>query len=290
MKSAKDNIDREPNKVISLASKRAEKLANNPDNKEGIRVSLAGMLEKYAHQVHVDPFEYESLLCHAFEKGKLFAEEKFYFLAIGLTENILSFSHLSAFIKGHLSTAPWLEFFRSVRKKDLPTLRDEIFEGNAPGQKAKDYFWKTLLRDSRVEKRARKSFQQPHKIDVDDIPYTLPPAATHDDGVVFLFADKEKMNKDDRASSFSAASMLNSLPGFSQYLKTNAEVGDWKRTLQGIRSFVRLEAILDSRYGLGKKYHRFDEALLFELSQRERGGRADGECQERERRSHRCTV
>jgi len=116
------------------AYNKGRELESDPRGTGGVRRELEIMLEKHMKGIYFEGSDYEGLLRYIIEQGKIGADDKVYFLLMGLTvpnkagRTIMSWDRLSYFIDQFSNQFPALDYFNDKGAKRIPGT-DEMYWG-----------------------------------------------------------------------------------------------------------------------------------------------------------------
>ncbi|MDA1060230.1 MAG: hypothetical protein O3B47_00355 [bacterium] len=241
---------------------------------------LATLLADHKRGNFVDPHEYEGLILHAIERGKAGMQQKIYYMIEGVAavnmhgRTILPFDRMAHINSEMLTRFPLLEYLcASVKRPDGKTHRFTIDdykrwvkdwdEGQVmnpdkcrPGKKVDEFMWKYILPSDETQNRINKVLRNGEMLDHDDMFAYLPPATES------VITDATKSTTGSK-KFLTVEGYANGFPGFSQYLRSQAENDNREKLREGIKSYVRFEGIITDRFEKADKgYQRFDWSTL----------------------------
>jgi hypothetical protein len=237
---------------------------------------LAMLLAKHKKGGFVEAHEYEGLILHAIDRGKMNMEEKLYYMVEGVTAKnpkgatMLSFDRIAHINSEMLPKFPILEYLTAaVKRPDGKThkftLDDykqwaEWFDGGnpmnvKPTKTVTDFLWKYVLSSDETRIRINKDLRDGKNIDHEDAVYLVPPATEQ------IVTDTCRQIASNKA--LSSVGYANVFPGFGHYIRAMAENSNYQRLGEAIKSYVRFESIMTDKYEKGdKSYHRIDSSQL----------------------------
>jgi len=241
---------------------------------------LATLLAMHKRGEFVDPHEYEGLILHSIEFGKARMQQKIYYMVEGVAaanmhgHTILPFDRMAHINSEMLTRFPLLEYLcASVKRPDGKEHRFTIDdykrwirgwdEGQPmnpekcrPGAKVDEFMWKYILPSDETQNRINKVLRNGEMLDHDDMFAYLPPATET------VITDATKSTTGSK-KFLTVEGYANGFPGFSQYLRSQAESDNRDKLREGIKSYVRYEGIITNRFEKGdKSYQRFDWSTL----------------------------
>ncbi|MFA6305825.1 MAG: hypothetical protein WC651_03825 [Candidatus Gracilibacteria bacterium] len=225
---------------------------------------LAQLLHHHKEGHFVDPMEYEGLILHMIDAGKVDMEDKIYFLVEGVAakndkgETILTLDRMAHVNGEHLAKFPLLEYMtaKAPRPPDGKetsrfTLEDferwvGWFDGNdkhnyQPTQAVNDFMWEYAIPSDDTLNRINKVARSIEAVDHDDLFAYIPPA-TED-----VLTDICKTNTGARKGA-TIEGYANVFPGFSQYMKSLSQHGYKDKLAEAIKSYVRFEGIMTNKF------------------------------------------
>lgn len=285
---------------IQKAYNKGMELENDPYNTGGLSAELASLLSKHMNNQYVDSQEFEGLLRFMIESGKGSHEDRIYYLLMGTNiknsqgRTIMGWGRMGTFISKLGNNFPVLDYFTDKGLKRDPKnpkkminrawIRSDFDEftqewartakedGYRPSAGVREYLWKEALNSQAFQERLEKAIRNAENIDHDDTPLFIP--ALKEDEV-----ESVTSNTGGNKRKFSIPGYKNSYVGFGtrvKYLmKKLAHERDLKRRgypafekpclnriTDVLRSFVRYDAVLDSRYlkNQGNKLQRLSDA------------------------------
>lgn len=242
---------------------------------------LSVLLKQHKQGEFVDPHEYEGLILHSIEAGKSSMQAKIYFMMEGVAaENsqgrtIMPFDRMAHINSEMLIRFPILEYLcaKVPRPPDGKPYRFTIddykrwvrmFDDGDPmnpdkckPDKAVDRFmWETVIPSDETQNRINKVLRNGENLDHDDMFAYLPPATEE------VITDACKATTG--AKKFlTIEGYANVFPGFSQYIASLAKTGNRGKLREAIKSYVRFEGIMTSKYEKGNDgYQRMKYATL----------------------------
>ena len=247
-------------------SAQGKQLEGDPKHNKSIDGELTLLLEKHKRGEYVDPHQYEGLLWFLIDAGKGSAESKVYFMVEGVAvknpvngETILSWERLGSINGEYLNRFPMMDF---LCRRDVPrpdgkpmswTVQDfrrwcedwdaDVPPGkeNRPNAKVTRFMWEHILTDEKTITRNNKGIRKAEEMDHDDAHIIIP---LTDEGTV----ENACMSASGGKRYFTYEGYANAYPGYNQYMKTLARIGDKAKLRHAVRSFVRFNAIMDNRF------------------------------------------
>lgn len=229
---------------------KCDSLENDPYGNGGLPGRLAYMLENHNNKEWADPQEYESIIRFAIDRGKMSIEEKIYYFIQGLATRLLSMERIGSFDGEFLNRMPWLDYFTDGTNKKflqdkvgqytLPQIQqlakyledDDAWKKkpNVPGPRVKEFYWKHVMRNARVQIRTSKGLRGADKMDHEDAHFIIPIA--DEEQIVGICAPLTG-----RRMHFSLPGYANAYCGYSEWMKTLAGIAIEKtnevRALEG---------------------------------------------------------
>ena len=242
---------------------------------------LGVLLQQHKNGEFVDPHEYEGLILHAIEAGKSTMQEKIYYMIEGVAcENkngrtILPFDRMAHINSEMLLRFPILEYLcASVPrppkgKKHRLTLDDYkewvyMFDRGdpqnpdnfKPDKEVDKFMWETVIPSDETQNRINKAIRNGENLDHDDMFAYLPPASTE------VVTDTCKATTGSK-KFLTIEGYANAFPGFSQYMRSLAASSNKEKLRDAIKSYVRFEAIMTSKYEKNRTdYQRMEYGTL----------------------------
>lgn len=266
----------------------AAALENDPYDNGGVTGRLKAMLRDHMSGVQVDPQQYEGFIKFIIKNGKSTAENKLYYIVMGVATNLLALERIGDLDSDHCNQMPWLDFFTQAKHEDKPvtltttqkdypphygrpfSVRDfqvmaNFFENDrddldkekySPGTRVKDFLWKKMLPHHTTQTRTSKGSRNAEQMDHDDAHFILP---LLDYQTIINMCGSSAGDK----KYFSVPGYLNGFPGFSEWMKTLAEEGNRDLLEKTILSYVNFDGIITNRYMLNDtKKQRVSDILL----------------------------
>ncbi|MBP9718268.1 hypothetical protein KBD59_03160 [Candidatus Gracilibacteria bacterium] len=259
-----------------------KQLENDPKGTGGPSAELRKMLQDWLKGEYVSPHEYEAILDGALKYGKMYTEDKVFFIFMGVMaregnghghnphgETLLHIDRLGELNSLYLNQFPLLDFYtqevvydpiikkhRKLNLNDFMEMMEEYFPNDFRNCKASEEFnrflWEKMLMSDSVRVRISKGLRNAENMDHDDAHLYIPPASATEIDQLTLPATGNK-------KYFSTPGFMNAYPGFAHYIKSltysiDEEDDDEKRgnkissLAEGINSFIRFDLIMDSRY------------------------------------------
>lgn len=272
---------------------KGEQLENDPKGNGGVSAHLRLLLSQHRAGEQVDPQEFEGLINFVIKAGKSDAEHKLYLIVMGVATNLLTIERVGALDSSFLNVLPWLDFFtekNSVKPVTLSMTQDDLppktvgegrpFSRNdykamakffeeedsssgkvpgKPGPNVKNFLWKKVLPHKATLTRTQKGSRNADAMDHDDSHFILP---LLDHQGVKKMVGSSTGNK----NYFSGPGYRNGYPGFSEWMKTLAEIGNedaYESLITAIEAYVTYDALLTDRYEKKEKnYFRITESVL----------------------------
>lgn len=240
---------------------------------------LQTLLHKHKDGEYVNPHEYEGLIMHAIERGKISMPEKLYYIIEGIGavnhkgKTIFSFDRVAHINSNLLANFPLLDFLTYTPSRPggedegMKFTKDDYvrwvhwFDGHdhmnsKPTKAVNEFLWKHVIPNKRVHKRINKDLRHADKLDHDDMFAYLPPATERviTDACATMTGDKKLLTVEGYKNAF---------PGFSQYMRSLAENDNRQKLLEAVKSYVRFEGIMMDKYDKGNlKYQRMGDGEL----------------------------
>ncbi len=246
----------------------AEALENEPG---GISAGMRQLLSEHVKGNQVDPQKYEEFIRYAIDNGKSNAENRLYYIVMGVATNLLTLDRVAA-MNTLCNKQPWLDFFTQAKDEDKPltltamqsqvpphyrrpfTVKDFQIMANffdkdpdtskkkcGPGNHVKDFFWKRIMPHHTTQTRTSKGSRAGEGVDHDDAHFFIP------------CLDYQQVRKMCGPSAgekqyFSPEGHLNVFPGFSEWMRTLAELKDRNKLEKAILSYVNYDGIISNRF------------------------------------------
>lgn len=229
---------------------KCDSLENDPYGNGGLSGRLKYMLENHNNKEWADPQEYESIIRFSIDRGKMSIEDKVYYFIQGLATRLLPMERIGSFDGEFLNRMPWLDYFTDSGNKKflqdkagqykLPEiqklakyLEDDDDWGkkpNSPGKRVKEFYWKHVMPNARVQSRTVKGLRGADKMDHEDAHFIIPLA--DEEQIVGICAPLTG-----RRMHFSLPGYANGYCGYSQWMRTLAGIATEKagevRALEG---------------------------------------------------------
>lgn len=225
-----------------------KQLENDPKGTGGPAAELQKMIELWLKGEYVSPHEFEAILDGAIKYGKMTAEQKIFYILMGIMaregngsdpnhphnphgETLLHIDRLGELNSLYLNNFPLLDFFTqeyiydplatSANKKRKLNLGDYVemmedyfpddFKKGKPGPGFNRFMWEVMLMSDSVRTRISKGLRNAENMDHDDAHLYIPPASSTEIDSLTLPATGNK-------KYFSTPGFMNAYPGFSQYI------------------------------------------------------------------------
>lgn len=236
----------------------------------GHELRLSTLLHQHKEGIYVNPHEYEGLILHSIEAGKSNMQSKIYYMIEGVAaanhagRTIMSFDRIAHINSEMLNNFPILEYIcakvpRPPKGEEYRFTLDDYKEwvrmfdrddpsNFKPNKNVDDFMWKYVIPSDETENRINKALRNGEKLDHDDMFAYLPPAS---EGVL---TDACKATTGSK-KFLTVEGYANAFPGFSQYIKSTAESGRLRKLREGIKSYVRFEGIMTSRFDQSDDAH-----------------------------------
>lgn len=230
----------------------------------GHEKALENLLRRHRNGGFVDPQEYEGLILHMIEAGKSMMQPKIYYIVAGAAaENhhghtILSFDRIGHINSEMLANFPLLEYMaasplRPDGKRHRWTIDDyrrwlAYFEKESgpdlcqATKEVDNFMWRYVIPSYENEARCNKDLRNADKLDHDDMFAYLPPASTN------ILTNACRTVGGGGKHLLTMEGYANVAPGFSQYIKSLAHFKNMDRFQQAVKSYVRFEAIMMSKW------------------------------------------
>ena len=269
-------------------SKQGDELEGDPYGTGKIAGKMRGILKTHMEGDWANPQEFEGLLRYIIGEGKSTAENKIFFLVAGVATRLISLERMSAISNDLQNKLPFLAFFADKGTKkpgqhapgpytvqelkllcaqfieDPGIIKDE--QKYTAGPAVKDFLWKYMLPNGEVQTRTIKAIRNGEtNIDHDDAQMVIP--LLDDEWVQQVCS-----HAGGRKKYFTIPGYVNAYPGFAEWVKTLSgtydpdEPDDFKnkaKLIQGIKSFVKYDGILSSRFKKGdENYQRLSRDYL----------------------------
>ncbi|MBP9770941.1 hypothetical protein KBC97_02140, partial [Candidatus Gracilibacteria bacterium] len=228
---------------------------------------LGILLQQHKQGIYVNPHEYEGLILHSIEAGKSSMQAKIYYMIEGVAaynhdgRTIMPFDRIAHINSEMLPQFPILEYI-TARMPRKPT-HEEVARFNledykqwvhwfdnghpsdpsnhSPSPFVDEFMWKYVIPSDETENRINKAMRNGEKLDHDDMFAYLPPANYQvvGDACKTTTGAKKFLTIEGYANVF---------PGFSQYMRSTAEMGRKVKLREAIKSYVRFEGIMTKRF------------------------------------------
>lgn len=263
---------------------KGKQLEADPKGTGGLRAEIKSLLLKWRSGEYVNPHEYEELIDFAIKYGKMSAEDKMFYMIMGVVtknprfdETLLHMDRLGDLDGKYLNQFPLLDFFTNKgvprvdgtkgpwREHDFHHIAEEWFPDDvrrgAPGMQFSKFLWHVAMFDDNFRTRLSKGLRSAENMDHDDAHLFVPPSSyTEIANITGSPGGGEK-------KFFTPEGYANAYPGFSQYFITfanNKELAKNEEKRQqalrdALKSFVWYDAILDNRF---KKFEGDKKARL----------------------------
>jgi|GEM_PF-2124211 len=254
---------------------KGEQLENDPKGNGGVTAELLLLLSQHIAGENVDAQAYEGLINYTIKAGKSTAEHKLYLIVMGVATNLLTIERVGALDSAFCNILPWLDFFTekgSVKPVTLDKTQDDLppmtrgigrpFNRNDykamakffeeedeskdkrqghPGPNVKDFLWKRILPHKATLTRTQKGSRNADAMDHDDSHFILP------------LLDYESIRNMCGSSTgdkkyFSVPGYLNGFPGFSEWIRTLAELEHRENLEKALLSYVNYDGIISNRF------------------------------------------
>lgn len=242
---------------------------------------LAFLLAQHKKGEWADAQEFEGLILHSIEAGKISMQEKLYYMVEGVAcENqygrtLLDYDRMAHINSEMLIRFPLLEYLcQSQRREGGPyrVTKDDFKRwvedwdhgqpldpaNNKPNERVYEFLWKHVIPNDHTQNRINKAIRNGENIDHDDMFAYLPPATEQ------IITDACKGLSGGGKKFFTVEGYANAFPGFSQYIRSLAENQNMRKMIEAIKSYVRFESIMTGRWDKYDKhtYQRMDKATL----------------------------
>lgn len=246
----------------------AAALENDPN---GITGGMRMLLSEHMQGNQVDPQKYEEFIRYAIEEGKSNAENRLYYIVMGVATNLLTLDRV-ADLNNLCNKQPWLDFFTQAKDQDKPvtltamqsqvppyynrtfTVTDfqvmaNFFDKDSdptkkkygPGKNVHDFFWKKIMPHETTQVRTLKASRGAEGMDHDDAHFFMP---CLDYRQVRNMCGSSAGDK----KYFSPPGYLNVFPGFSEWSRTLAAVKNRTLLEKAILSYVNFDGIITGRF------------------------------------------
>lgn len=274
-------------------------LENDPKGIGGPRGYLKQLLTKWKAGDYVNPQEYEEMIDASIKKGKMYGEDKMFYLIAGCIarkgndpngQTLLHLDRVGELNTKYLNAYPLLDFFTqtmimdySIFDKDAKppsygkerkfklsdyeewahTYFPEDYENNRPSFQFNRFLWEKMLTNEEVRTRVSKGLRNAQDIDHDDAHLIIPLASPNE-------IDQLTGNTTGQKKFFTNSGYANGLVGFGNWIMTlnyairEAEDPKDKTTKimalrDALNAFIRYDLILDYRL---LKHKKEDQARL----------------------------
>lgn len=246
----------------------AAALENDPN---GLTGGMRTLLSEHMKGNQVDPQKYEEFIRYAIEEGKSNAENRLYYIVMGVATNLLTLDRV-ADINGLCNKQPWLDFFTQAKDENKPltltTMQSQVppyynrtftvsdfqvmanfFDKDsdpskkkyAPGKNVHDFFWKKIMPHHTTQTRTLKASRGAEGMDHDDAHFFMP---CLDYRQVRNMCGSSAGDK----KYFSPPGYLNVFPGFSEWSRTLAATKNRNLLEKAILSYVNFDGIITGRF------------------------------------------
>lgn len=246
----------------------AAALENDPN---GLTGGMRVLLSEHMRGVQVDPQKYEEFIRYAIKEGKSNAENRLYYIVMGVATNLLTLDRV-ADLNGLCNKQPWLDFFTQAKDQDKPltltTMQSQVpphynrtftvsdfrvmanfFDKDSdpskkefgPGKNVHDFFWKRIMPHETTQTRTLKASRGAESMDHDDAHFFMP---CLDYRQVRNMCGSSAGDK----KYFSPPGYLNVFPGFSEWSRTLAATKNRNLLEKAILSYVNFDGIITGRF------------------------------------------
>ncbi len=266
---------------------KGKQLEADPKNTGGLKGEMKRLLLEWKEKGnYVNPHEYEELIDFGLKYGKMSAEDKMFYLIMGIiSENpkgygtLLHLDRAGAINGVLLNQFPLLDFFTDKgvtrpdgtvgpwRVGDFEVIAHHWFSDDAkkgePGMEFSKFFWHYMMFNNNFRVRMSKGLRNAENMDHEDAPYFVAPASyTEIDMITGSPGGGEK-------KFFTPEGYASAYCGFSQYLISIVNSKELLRNEEkrqqslkdAIKSFVWYDATLDNRF---RKFEGAKKARLSE--------------------------
>ena len=205
-------------------------------------------------------------------------QEKLYYIVEGLAyknkygRTILSYDRMAHINSEMIAKFPLVEYLcaevprppdgaeRKWTLDDFEKWRERFDEGNdmnfVPTESVVDFLWTYVLPSNDTQNRINKTLRNGENLDHDDMFAYLPPASAQ------VVTDVCKATTGSK-KFLTVEGYCNAFPGFSEYLRNLSVKGNRNKLMEGIKSYVRFEAIMTNKWDKGNEtYQRLDDDML----------------------------
>ncbi|MCX6733404.1 MAG: hypothetical protein NTX63_01180 [Candidatus Peregrinibacteria bacterium] len=246
----------------------AAALENDPN---GLSGGMKMLLSEHMRGNQVDPQKYEEFIRYAIEEGKSNAENRLYYIVMGVATNLLTLDRV-ADLNGLCNKQPWLDFFTQAKDENKPltltTMQSQVppyynrtftvsdfkvmanfFDNDSdtskkkfgPGKNVHDFFWKKIMPHHTTQTRTLKASRGAEGMDHDDAHFFMP---CLDYRQVRNMCGSSAGDK----KYFSPPGYLNVFPGFSEWSRTLAATKNRTLLEKAILSYVNFDGIITGRF------------------------------------------
>lgn len=227
---------------------------------------LGILLQQHKQGIYVNPHEYEGLILHSIEAGKSSMQAKIYYMIEGVAaanhdgRTIMPFDRIAHINSEMLAQFPILEYITArmprqptgeVARFNLEDYKQWVHwfdnghpadpDNHSPSPFVDEFMWKYVIPSDETENRINKAIRNGEKLDHDDMFAYLPPANYQvvSDACKATTGNKKFLTIEGYANVF---------PGFSQYMRSTADMGRKVKLREAIKSYVRFEGIMTKRF------------------------------------------
>lgn len=276
-----------------------KQLENDPKGTGGPAGECARLLSEWRKGNYVNPQEYEEMIDGAIKYGKMTAEDKMFFIIVGVLarkgndphgETLLHMDRMGELDSKYLNQFPMLDFFtqtlvtdysiwdpdkqaygkkRKLLLKDYEKWKNEYFPDDfargKPGSQFSRFMWEVMMMSDTTRTRISKGIRNAENMDHDDAHLIISAVTPSEIDSICTGPSGQK-------KYFTNEGYMNAYPGFNHLVlslsyaleeEKDEEAKQYKLDAlrDSINSFIRYDAILDNRLkkDRGTEYARLDQ-------------------------------